>query len=153
VINSILNNEQLKKIVPSSFNEKLKVTINSFSYKESIPQDFTGNGGGFVFDCRAIPNPGRLEEFNKLTGRDEKVIQFLYKDENANHFLKNAFEIVDRAIENYLERKFTSLMVNFGCTGGQHRSVYCAEKLSRHIKEKFNIGVSLHHSELAKMET
>jgi len=153
VINSILNNEQLKKIVPSSFNEKLKVTINSFSYKESIPQDFTGNGGGFVFDCRAIPNPGRLEEFKKLTGKDDKVIQFLDKDENANHFLKNAFEIVDRTIENYLERKFTSLMVNFGCTGGQHRSVYCAEKLSRHIKEKFNIGVSLHHSELDRMET
>ncbi|HLG32858.1 MAG TPA: RNase adapter RapZ [Ignavibacteriaceae bacterium] len=152
VINSILKNEELNKIVPASQNEKLRVSINSFSYKRSIPIDFTGNGGGFVFDSRAIPNPGRIEEFKKLTGKDEKVIRFLDNDENAKNFLKNTFEIIDQTIANYLERNFKNLMVNFGCTGGQHRSVYCAEKLSQHLKENFNVDVTLNHSVLARME-
>ena len=152
VINSVLKNEELNKIVPASQNEKLRVSINSFSYKRSIPIDFTGNGGGFVFDSRAIPNPGRIEEFKKLTGKDEKVIRFLDNDENAKNFLKNTFEIIDQTIANYLERNFKNLMVNFGCTGGQHRSVYCAEKLSQHLKENFNVDVTLNHSVLARME-
>ena len=152
VINSVLKNEELNKIVPASQNEKLRVSINSFSYKRSIPIDFTGNGGGFVFDSRAIPNPGRIEEFKKLTGKDEKVIRFLDNDENAKKFLKNTFEIIDQTIANYLERNFKNLMVNFGCTGGQHRSVYCAEKLSQHLKENFNVDVTLNHSVLARME-
>jgi len=152
VINSVLKNEELNKIVPASQNEKLRVSINSFSYKRSIPIDFTGNGGGFVFDSRAIPNPGRIEEFKKLTGKDEKVIWFLDNDENAKKFLKNTFEIIDQTIAKYLERNFKNLMVNFGCTGGQHRSVYCAEKLSQHLKENFNVDVTLNHSVLARME-
>ncbi|HEY7751021.1 MAG TPA: RNase adapter RapZ, partial [Ignavibacteriaceae bacterium] len=118
VLNSILLNEDFKKITSTSSEAKLKVSINSFSYKDKIPTDFSGNGGGFVFDCRTIPNPGRIEEFKELTGKDTAVIQFLENDESAKEFLKNIFEIIDRAVENYTSREFKNLMVNFGCTGG-----------------------------------
>jgi RNase adaptor protein for sRNA GlmZ degradation len=130
----------------------LKVHINSFSYiKSGIPEDKAGNGGGFVFDCRFIHNPGREEEFKKLTGQDIEVCNYLDSQERMQKFLKSVYELTDPAIENYLERNFTHLMISFGCTGGQHRSVYAAEKLKLHISEKFpDVIIELHHDQIEK---
>ncbi len=126
----------------------LTVRIHSFSYKRNgIPEDNTGNGGGFVFDCRFIHNPGRYEPYKKLTGRDEPVINFLRHHSNADDFLNDVFRIVDKAVEDYISRSFTSLMVNFGCTGGQHRSVYAADALAKHLKEKYGVKIQLEHLE------
>lgn len=128
----------------------LKVRIYSFSYLYGgIPRDTTENGGGFVFDCRFIYNPGRHSEFWNLTGKDEDVIKFLDKQKEMQDFLTNIFNIIDPAVENYKSRNFTDLMVSFGCTGGQHRSVYSAEKLQEHINQKFpEIKTELTHNNL-----
>lgn len=116
----------------------LKVRIFSFSYKyNGIPQDTTENGGGFVFDCRFIHNPGKYEEYKNLTGKDEKVIIFLQKQAEMADFLINVYGIIDKSVDNYIKREFSDLMISFGCTGGRHRSVYSAEKLSVHLKEKY----------------
>lgn len=126
----------------------LTLTITSFSYKvNGIPPDESGNNGGFVFDCRFVHNPGRYEPYKKLTGRDEPVINFLQHHSQMTDYLTNVFRIVDQAVENYIERSFTHLSVHFGCTGGQHRSVYAADALAKHIKEKYGIRVSLTHIE------
>jgi aminoglycoside/choline kinase family phosphotransferase len=153
VLNLILNNDELKKYQPDLYGDKLKVSINSFSYKEGIPKDFSGNGGGFVFDCRALYNPGRKEEFKKLTGLDDEVKIFLEGQSDVKEFLDHIFFVVDKAVANYVKRDFRNLMINFGCTGGQHRSVYCAEKLAKHITEKFDISVTLNHTQLNEMDT
>lgn len=129
----------------------LKIRINSFSYKKSgIPKDTTTNGGGFVFDCRYIENPGRYPAFSMLSGKDKEVIEFLEPIKEMNDFLGNVYKIIDDAVENYLTRNFTDLMVSFGCTGGQHRSIYSAEKLKQHLEYKFKdkIKVEIHHLEL-----
>jgi len=129
----------------------LTVNINSFSYHASgIPEDNSGNGGGFVFDCRFIHNPGRYEPYKKLTGRDEAVINFLQQHSIMEEFLHSVCRIVDPAVEDYIERSFTSLTINFGCTGGQHRSVYAADALSKHLKEKYGVRINLHHIEQEK---
>jgi aminoglycoside/choline kinase family phosphotransferase len=128
----------------------LNVSINSFSYRRGIPADESANGGGFVFDCRSIHNPGRYDEFKPLTGSDAQVQDFFQNEPEMKDFLKDVFSLVDRSVEKYLERGFTSLMVNFGCTGGQHRSVYAAEMLFNHLKDKFNndnINLKLRHRE------
>ena len=126
----------------------LTVTVGSFSYKRGLPKDFSGNGGGFVFDCRAVHNPGRYEQYKRLTGRDEPVKAFLEADGEITLFLNNAWGLTDASVERYLKRGFTSLSVNFGCTGGQHRSVYSAEATARHIAEKFpQTRVVLYHRE------
>jgi aminoglycoside/choline kinase family phosphotransferase len=151
-IKQIINNEELQKIQESSSTEKLKLTINSFSYRDKIPNDYSGNGGGFVFDCRGIENPGRQEKFKNLTGLDKPVQDFLEKEISANEFLRNVFEIIGRTINNYSERKFTNLQINFGCTGGQHRSVYCAKRTAEHFKQNKNILVELHHLALENKE-
>lgn len=127
--------------------DKLTVTVSSFSYKNGIPEDMSGNGGGFVFDCRGIPNPGRYDEYKRLTGMDTPVIKFLEEHDQVAEFIGDAEKIVDISIKTYLERGFTSLVVNFGCTGGQHRSVYCAEHMARHINQCFNVDVRLQHRE------
>lgn len=132
---------------------KLTVTVTSFSYKRGIPEDASGNGGGFVFDCRALHNPGRYDEFKKLTGRDHPVIDFLEKRGEVQPFLQDCQDLVDMSVKTYLRRGFTSLMVNFGCTGGQHRSVYCADHLARHLAESFDVDVHLVHREQSIDET
>lgn len=142
--------EPFDKIKGSS--SLLTVSISSFSYKKSgIPKDGSGNGGGFVFDCRFIHNPGRYEPYKKLTGRDEEVINFLKHHSEMDGFLNNVFRIVDSAIEDYIDRSFTHLMINFGCTGGQHRSVYAADALAKHIKEKYGVKIKLQHIEQEKI--
>jgi len=127
-------------------SKTLSVEINSFSFiYMGIPEDETEHGGGFVFDCRALPNPGRYPDYRQLTGRDQPVIEFLQKEPEVDKFLQSVYEIADQAIEKYIERDFDHLMINFGCTGGQHRSVYCAENLFRHVKEKYDLKVQLKH--------
>ncbi len=127
---------------------RLEVKVYSFSYKKGIPEDMSGNGGGYVFDCRYIHNPGRYEPYRKLTGRDREVIDFLEDDGEIMGFLKHVYGVVDPHVETYAKRGFTSLMVSFGCTGGQHRSVYCAEHLAHHLAAKYpDIRVRLIHRE------
>ncbi len=134
---------------PALSQDALTVTIRSFSYRNSYPRDLTGNGGGFVFDCRALPNPGKEEHFRYLNGRDLAVRIFMEEREETGKFLESVFQLIDNQIINYLDKKFTHLSVSFGCTGGQHRSVYCAEKLAGHVKGKFSIPVELIHTEQA----
>lgn len=125
----------------------LTVTVMSFSYKQGLPTDPSGNGGGFIFDCRALPNPGRYAEYKSYTGKDRPVIEFLQKEPAVDHFLDHAKALVRQSVEKYLERNFTSLQVAFGCTGGQHRSVYCAEKMAAWIGQNFSCNVVIHHRE------
>ena len=123
------------------------VTIYSFSYKRGIPADESGNGGGYVFDCRSTNNPGRYEAYKLLTGLDKPVIDFLEQDGEILVFLESVDRLVDHHVERFLERGFSHLQVAFGCTGGQHRSVYCAEHLARHLKEKYGVQIHLIHRE------
>ncbi len=150
VLKQITQSEDLKKFENKYQEEKQKltITITSFSYKKGIPEDTSGNGGGFVFDCRAIHNPGRFDEYKSLTGKDKDVILFLENVPEMNEFIKHVFALADMSIEIYIKRKFNHLMVNFGCTGGQHRSVFSAEKFAAHVKEKYDVNVILFHREL-----
>jgi aminoglycoside/choline kinase family phosphotransferase len=127
---------------------RLRTRIQSFSYKRGIPLDERGHGGGFVFDCRALPNPGRYKEYEFLTGNDQPVVAFLDKKKEVERFLKNIFSLIDQSVTDYQKRNFTDLMVAFGCTGGQHRSVYCANRLAAYIKDKHKIEVEVRHREL-----
>ena len=122
----------------------------SFSYRRGIPDDNSGNGGGFVFDCRAIHNPGRYEPYKKLTGMDAPVIEFLEKESNITEFLENAYMLVDNMVDTYKKRGFTHVQVCCGCTGGQHRSVYSAEHIARHVADKFGVKVVVTHKMLER---
>jgi RNase adaptor protein for sRNA GlmZ degradation len=122
--------------------------VHSFSYRQGYPEDHTGHGGGFVFDCRALPNPGRLPEFEAHTGRDADVIAYIERAAEAEGFWTSVVSLVDTTVEEYKRRQFSDLTVSFGCTGGQHRSVYFAERLARHLRERYpDIGVRLVHRE------
>ena len=128
-------------------DNSLKVRIFSFSYKKGLPEDSSGNGGGYVFDCRAIHNPGKYERFKSRTGMDEDVKEFLEKRGEVRPFLASVYSLADAHVEKYIRRGFTDLMFSFGCTGGQHRSVYCAEALAAHLKSRYDISVTLIHRE------
>ena len=125
----------------------LVVRVFSFSFTKGIPEDESGNGGGYVFDCRSTHNPGRYEPYKKLTGLDEPVIRFLEDDGEILTFLDSVYKLADAHVRRYIQRGFTSLMFCFGCTGGQHRSVYSAQHLAEHIHEKFGIEVRICHRE------
>ena len=146
---SISAKQEKGKDSPSETEGKksLTISIKSFSYKHGIPNDDSGNGGGFVFDCRAIHNPGRYEPYKKLTGRDQPVIDFLLEKSDIQQFLNHIFPIIENSVETYLSRNFTHLAVNFGCTGGQHRSVYSADTLAKHLQEKYSVNVVVEHVE------
>ena len=135
-------------IATTAGEEGLTVQVMSFSYKQGLPDDSSGNGGGYVFDCRALPNPGRYPEYRNYTGRDLPVIRFLEKEQPVDTFLTHAYALVAQSIDKYLERHFTHLSVAFGCTGGQHRSVYCAEQVARLIGQHYpQVKVHLVHRE------
>jgi RNase adaptor protein for sRNA GlmZ degradation len=130
----------------------LTVRVFSFSFHKSALSDEGGHGGGFVFDARALPNPGREERFRALTGRDEAVIDYLSREESVSTYLAHAVALVDASVETYQRRGFASLMVSFGCTGGQHRSVYLAEEMAKHLRSTSGVQVVLRHMELEKMQ-
>jgi RNase adaptor protein for sRNA GlmZ degradation len=140
----------MKYDLKNSEDGKLTVLIHSFSYLDKIPRDYSGHGGGFVFDCRAIPNPGRFEEYKLLSGRDKPVQIFLESQPEAQIFLQDTFKLVDQSVEHYISRKWTNLIVSYGCTGGQHRSVYSAEKLADHLSHKYDINIIKDHVEQNK---
>jgi aminoglycoside/choline kinase family phosphotransferase len=129
----------------------LTVHVFSFSFHHSMPVDDSGNGGGFVFDARSLPNPGREEQFRALTGRDAPVIDYLNSQPNVHEFLSHAISLVDASVASYRQRGFSSLMVSFGCTGGQHRSVYLAEQLAKHLRGAAGVEVVVRHIELEKL--
>jgi len=156
VLNVIVNEDIVKRFEPIQANPStpLVVKIKSFSYLISgYPKDESENGGGFVFDCRGILNPGRFEEFRTINGRNKSVMDFLEQRTKMPEFLNSVYTIIDISVENYIERGFKHLVVSFGCTGGCHRSVYAADALTRHIRNKFNVKVELHHIEQNIKET
>ena len=132
---------------PSDSSSALTVTVYSFSFKKGIPEDTSGNGGGYVFDCRSVHNPGKYERFKQLTGLDQPVIDFLEQDGEILRFLDNVYSLVDAHVERFLQRGFTHLQVSFGCTGGQHRSAYSAQHLAEHLVAKYPVKVHLIHRE------
>ena len=147
VLDLCISEEIIEHFTPvQATNETpLVVKICSFSYRNSLPADPTGNGGGFVFDCRGLSNPGRLESMKTKHGRDKEVKDYLEQQTKMSEFLNSVFDIVDISVEEYIKRGFESLMVSFGCTGGQHRSVYAADALARHLKNKFKVKIELCH--------
>ena len=137
---------ELKQFTDAKKRE-LEVRVVSFAYKKGIPDDPSGNGGGYVSDCRAINNPGKFERYNNFNGLDEPVIQFLEEDGEIVEFLNTIYPLVDNHVKRYMDRSFTNLMIAFGCTGGQHRSVYAAQHVAEHISRKFGVKVVLIHRE------
>lgn len=150
VLKKITTSEKINEVTFSS--DLLTVSINSFSYKVGIPQDPSSNGGGFVFDCRALPNPGRYEEYRKYTGKDQMVKDFFAKHSEIDDFKASVFPLVEQSLRVYLDRKFTHLLINFGCTGGQHRSVYFTEWMAHEIQLKYpQIHIIKHHTQFPKI--
>lgn len=148
VLELCISEEIIREFTPVQATDEtpLLVTINSFSYKKGIPPDATENGGGFVFDMRGILNPGRFDEYKTFSGLDKPVKDFLEQQTKMPDFLIGVYSLVDIAVEDYIKRGFASLLVNFGCTGGQHRSVYAAEALARHLRNKFKVKIALSHT-------
>ena len=143
---AMLASEKLQNIASES--ENLTVRILSFSFHRGMPKDETGHGGGFIFDARCIPNPGREEAFKTLTGKDAPVIDYLNQQESVHQFMASALSLVDASVRNYHERGFKNLAVAFGCTGGQHRSVYFAEQLAKLLRDRNGVDVVVRHREL-----
>jgi aminoglycoside/choline kinase family phosphotransferase len=148
-LQGMLASEKLQGLASSA--EGLKVRIFSFSFHREMPVDDSGNGGGYIFDARCIPNPGREEQFRALTGKDAAVIDYLNQQDSVHQYLANVQSLVDSSLSSYQSRGFKNLMVSFGCTGGQHRSVYLAEQLARHLRSSSGAEVVVRHIELEKM--
>jgi aminoglycoside/choline kinase family phosphotransferase len=146
---SMLASEKLQGLASQA--DQLTVRIVSFSFHRGLPKDDSGNGGGFVFDGRSLPNPGREDRFKVLTGKDAPVIEYLNQQESVHQFLASVMSLVDASIANYQQRGFKHLMVSFGCTGGQHRSVYLAEQLAKHLRNRSGVEVVVQHRELERM--
>jgi aminoglycoside/choline kinase family phosphotransferase len=145
----MLASEKLQGLATDADN--LVVRIFSFSFHQGLPKDETGNGGGFIFDGRSLPNPGREERFKTLTGKDIPVIDYLNQQESVHQFLASVLSLVDSSINNYQQRGFKNLMVSFGCTGGQHRSVFLAEQLAKRLRNRNGVEVAVRHLELEKL--
>jgi hypothetical protein len=147
VLDICVSDEIIQLFTPTQATDqtKLVIKISSFSYRKGVPQDESGNGGGFVFDCRGILNPGRVEEFKTQHGRDKAVKDYLEQQTQMLDYLNSVFDLVDMTVEDYIKRDFESLAVSFGCTGGQHRSVYAADALARHLRNKFKVKIELRH--------
>jgi len=145
----MLSSEKLQSLATDADN--LVVRIFSFSFHHSLPADETGNGGGFIFDGRSLPNPGREERFKTLTGKDAPVIDYLNQQETVHQFLASVYSLVDSSLANYQQRGFKNLMVSFGCTGGQHRSVFLAEQLAKRLRNRNGLEVAVRHLELEKL--
>jgi aminoglycoside/choline kinase family phosphotransferase len=148
---SMLASERLQSLASEA--DDLVVRITSFSFHRGLPKDESGNGGGFIFDGRSLPNPGREERFKALTGKDAPVIDYLNQQESVHQFLASVMSLVDASVNNYQRRGFKHLMVSFGCTGGQHRSVYLAEQLARHLRARSGVEVVVQHREIEKLES
>jgi len=146
---SMLASEKLQGLASETSN--LVVQVVSFSFHRGLPKDESGNGGGFVFDGRSLPNPGREERFKLLTGKDAPVIDYLNQQESVHQFLASVMSLVDASVANYQKRGFKHLMVSFGCTGGQHRSVYLAEQMAKHLRGHNQVEVLVQHRELERM--
>jgi hypothetical protein len=144
----MLASEKLQQLAPSA--NTLSVRIFSFSFHQEMPVDASGNGGGFIFDARSLPNPGREERFKQLTGVDTPVIDYLNQQESVQQFIAHVQSLVDSSVAAYQRRGFRNLMVSFGCTGGQHRSVFLAEQLARHLRPISGVEVAVRHIELEK---
>jgi aminoglycoside/choline kinase family phosphotransferase len=147
---NMLGSKKLQGV--ASETDKLTVRISSFSYHRGLPHDETGHGGGFVFDARSLPNPGREERFKIVTGKDAPVIEYLDRQESVRQFLSSVTSLVDASVDNYQQRGFKNLMVSFGCTGGQHRSVYLAEQLAKHLRARTGLEVVVKHRELENLD-
>jgi len=145
----MLASEKLQALATDADN--LVVRIFSFSFHQGLPKDESGNGGGFIFDGRSLPNPGREERFKTLTGKDAPVIDYLVQQESVHQFLASVLSLVDSSINNYQQRGFKNLMVSFGCTGGQHRSVFLAEQLAKRLRNRNGVEVAVRHLELEKL--
>jgi UPF0042 nucleotide-binding protein len=147
VLNMCVDDDIIERFSPIQADEStpLVIKICSFSYRKGIPQDVSGNGGGFVFDCRGIDNPGRHEQYKTIHGREKPVMEYLERQTRMPDFLNSVFDMVGLTVEEYIKRGFNSLAVNFGCTGGQHRSVYAADALARHLKNKYQVRIELCH--------
>jgi aminoglycoside/choline kinase family phosphotransferase len=148
-LEGMLQSEKLQGLAASA--DSLTVRIFSFSFHRQMPADTTGNGGGFVFDARSLPNPGREVEFRALTGKDAAVMDYLNRHASVHQYLSNVLSLVDASVASYQQRGFKNLMVSFGCTGGQHRSVYLAEQLAKHLRGNPAVEVVVRHIELEKM--
>ncbi|MDR1259622.1 MAG: phosphotransferase [Tannerellaceae bacterium] len=144
VLRELTGLKQFNEDIP---RRRLEVRIISFAYKKGIPNDPAGNGGGYVFDCRGVNNPGKYERYNHFTGLDEPVVRFLEEDGEITKFLDNVFNLVDASVKRYIDRGFANLMVCFGCTGGQHRSVYSARRLAEYLCGRFDVQIHLIHRE------
>ncbi len=155
VLQLIVQDDIVEKFKPvqATAATSLVIKINSFSFlKSGYPKEDSEHGGGFVFDCRGLLNPGRFEEFKSINGRSKTVIDFLEQRTKMPEFLNSVYNIVDISVEDYIRRNFSSLTISFGCTGGQHRSVYAADALARHLRNKFRVPIELHHIEQKILE-
>ncbi len=147
VLELCVEEEIIERFTPIQANEDtpLVVKICSFSFKKGLPPDEAGNGGGFVFDVRAIDNPGRHDEYKTIHGRDRPVMEYLERQTRMQDFLNAVSDMIDISVEEYIRRGFSNLSINFGCTGGQHRSVYAADALALHLKQKYKVKVNVCH--------